>query len=250
MTFKHAFILCTAMSVTACAGGTSIKGPDALPKHWAAEAHYPEPDPTNRASTFQRPPSGGAITGSEATSLWSSAPKSLFGDRRASQAGDILTVVVEIDEEATLENSVVSNRQTSQNLNVNALFGAPQALQSSLPDGASFSPAVDLARSGSVNGNGNITRSEEITLRLAARVTDVMPNGYLRIAGRQEIIVNNETRYLQVTGLARVQDITRLNTITYDKIAEARIFYGGQGQMTDTVKPRVGNKLLNKLLPF
>ena len=89
-----------------------------------------------------------------------------------------------------------------------------------------------------------------MTLRLAARVIDVMPNGYLSLAGRQEIMVNNEVRYLQVTGLIRTQDISRLNTITYDKIAEARVFYGGQGQVTDSVRPRSGNKVFSKLLPF
>ena len=97
---------------------------------------------------------------------------------------------------------------------------------------------------------GNIKREEKITLRLAARVTDVMPNGYLSLAGRQEIMVNNETRFLQVTGLVRTQDISRLNTITYDKIADARIYYGGQGQVTDNIRPRAGNKLISKILPF
>jgi flagellar L-ring protein precursor FlgH len=63
-------------------------------------------------------------------------------------------------------------------------------------------------------------------------------------------MVNNETRYLQITGLVRKQDISRLNTITYDKIAEARIFYGGQGQITNVVRPRIGNKVLSKILPF
>lgn len=89
-----------------------------------------------------------------------------------------------------------------------------------------------------------------MTLRLAARVVDVMPNGYLSLAGRQEIMVNDETRYLQVTGLVRTQDISRLNTISYDKIAEARVFYGGQGQLTNTVRSRAGNKILSKMLPF
>lgn len=186
----------------------------------------------------------------EATSLWSSSPKSLFGDRRASQYGDILTVVIEIDDEAEIKNSIAQNRQSDQDFSLNAFFGLPEIVNKNLPNGASLSPAVDFNRASNINGNGTIKREEKMTLRLAARVVEILPNGYLNLAGRQEIMVNNEIRYLQVTGLVRTQDISRLNTITYDKIAEARIYYGGQGQITNTVKPRVGNKIISKVLPF
>jgi len=184
------------------------------------------------------------------TSLWSSSPKSLFGDRRASQTGDIVTVVVEIDDEAEMQNTVTQNRQTDQDFSVGAFFGLPEKLNGILPNGASLSPAVDMTRGTTSNGNGSVKREEKITLRLAAQVTGIMPNGYLAVAGTQEIMVNNEARYLKVTGLIRTEDISRMNTITYDKMANARVFYGGQGNITDTVRPQRGAKIINKILPF
>lgn len=184
------------------------------------------------------------------TSLWSSSPKSLFGDRRASQVGDLLTVLVEIEDEAEIKNSETNSRQTSDNFGVGAFFGLPEVINRNLPDGASLTPAVDITRDRNVNGDGMIKREETITLRLAVQVVDVKPNGYLQLAGQQQIMVNSEVRQLQVSGLIRTEDISRQNVITYDKIADARIYYGGRGNVTDTVKPRVGNKILQKIIPF
>lgn len=184
------------------------------------------------------------------TSLWNNSPKSLFGDRRASQTGDILTVLVEIDDEAELTNSVTEDRQNNENLGIGAFFGLPQKLNNILPSGASTTPAVDLTRTRNLSGDGTIKREEKITLRLAVQVIDVLPNGYLQLAGKQQIMVNNEVRHLQVSGLIRTQDISRQNVITYDKIADARIYYGGKGQITDAVKPRIGNKIVQKVVPF
>jgi len=164
-------------------------------------------------------------------------------DKPKPEQGDILTVVIEIDDEAEIENSVSQNRQADQGFGVGALFGLPEVINRELPNGASLTPAVDITRDRSINGSGNIRRGEKITLRLAAQVSGVMPNGYLAVKG-------HEVRFLQVTGLIRTQDISRMNTITYDKIADARIYYGGQGNITDTVKPQKGQKILNRLLPF
>lgn len=239
LTSLSIFLLC------ACASTDALYAPKSLPDNWEAPVPYIM-ERSEQGSKAKQAISGNASV----TSLWSSSPQSLFGDRRASQSGDILTVVIEIDDEAEIKNSVAQNRQTDQGFGVSALFGLPELINKNLPDGASLTPAVDITRASNISGNGNIKREEKMTLRLAARVVDVMSNGYLRLAGRQEIMVNNEVRYLQVTGLVRTQDISRLNTITYDKIAEARIYYGGQGQITDTVRSRSGNKLLSKVLPF
>lgn len=249
--FKPLYIL-AALSLTACAttakAPKSLGMPDSLPQDWRQNAAI-DMAPT-RATREVQEPSKSYSNNARETSLWNSSPKSLFGDRRASQAGDILTVVIEIDDEAEIQNSVSQNRQADQGFGVGAFFGLPEVINDKLPDGASLSPAVDITRNRQTTGSGNIRRGEKITLRLAAQVTGVMPNGYLAVQGRQEIMVNNEARYLQVTGLIRTQDISRLNTITYDKMADARVYYGGQGNITDTVKPQKGQQLLNRLLPF
>lgn len=239
-------VLAFGLITAGCSSANIMEPPKALPDNWAPPEVHAEQMPYLRGAAPNAGPND-----VRAASLWSSSPKSLFGDQRASQYGDILTVVVEIDDEAEMINSSSQTRQSDQDFSVNALFGLPEYMNSRvLPTGASLAPAVDLNRSSAVTGNGNIKREEKLTLRLAARVVEVLPNGYLSLAGRQEIMVNNETRYLQVTGLVRTQDISRRNTITYDKIAEARIFYGGQGQVTQTVKPGLGNKVLSKIIPF
>lgn len=186
----------------------------------------------------------------QATSLWSSSPQSLFGDRRASQHGDILTVMIEIDEEAEFNNSLSQDRQNSENFGIGAFFGLPEKILPQLPDGASLTPAVDISRAQQSAGNGQIKRGEKITLRLAAQVINVLPNGYLQLAGQQQIRVNHEVRELQMTGIVRPEDISRLNVVTYDKIANARIYYGGQGNISRTVKDNGGSKILSKIIPF
>lgn len=248
-----------AIILSACGSAKVLDAPNSLPANWQME-DAPLPGRYSQGSlrgvSYQENLSYGGIghemvrPASQLTSLWTSSPKSLFGDRRANQLGDIVTVVIELDEEAELENTVSTNRNNSNSFNLRALFGLPQKVNGILPAGASLSPAVDIANNQNLSGKGTVSRKEKMTLRLAARVNAVLPNGYLGLIGRQEIMVNNEVRHLQVTGLVRIQDISRLNTITYDKIAEARIYYGGQGQLTNSVKPKLGNKLLGALIPF
>lgn len=183
-------------------------------------------------------------------SLWSGNRHSLLGDRRAMQQGDILTVVIEIDEEAAISNSTSRSRNGSEGMRVPHLFGLPQRVNEELPDGASLNEAVSLDSDSSSSGDGTIRRQEELTLRVAATVTNVLPNGVLEIAGTQEVRVNFELRELLVSGFVRPEDISRQNEITYDKIASARISYGGRGQITDVQQPRYGQQVLDMILPF
>ncbi|PKQ13583.1 MAG: flagellar basal body L-ring protein [Alphaproteobacteria bacterium HGW-Alphaproteobacteria-1] len=183
-------------------------------------------------------------------SLWDGGRKSLLGDRRAARRGDILTVVVEIDEEAKISNTTERARTGSENLGIPDLFGLPQRINRGLPEGASLDQAVGINSSSRSGGDGSVRRSEELTLRVAATVMQVLPNGVLEIQGSQEVRVNFELRELLVTGFVRPEDISRQNEITYDKIAAARISYGGRGQITDVQQPRIGQQVLDAILPF
>ncbi len=183
-------------------------------------------------------------------SLWSGGRQSLLGDRRALQRGDILTVVIEIDEEAAISNRTSRSRSGSEGLRIPQLFGLPQRANEDLPEGASLDEAVSLSSDSSSSGDGTVRRQEELTLRVAATVTNVLPNGVLAIAGTQEVRVNFELRELLVSGYVRPEDISRQNEITYDKIASARISYGGRGQITDVQQPRYGQQILDMILPF
>lgn len=183
-------------------------------------------------------------------SLWTGDRGSLLGDRRAVQRGDILTVVIEIDDSASISNSTDRSRSGSESLSIPNLFGLPQRADESLPDGASLSSAVDLNSTSTFGGDGSVRRNEQLELRIAATVVNVMPNGVLSIQGSQEVRVNFEMRELLVSGFVRPADISRQNEITYDKLASARISYGGRGQISDVQQPRYGQQIADVILPF
>jgi flagellar L-ring protein FlgH len=183
-------------------------------------------------------------------SLWSGGQQSLFGDRRAIKKGDILTVVIEIDEKAEISNDTSRSRSGSEKMGVSQFFGLSQRADSRLPEGASMADAVELDSDSSSKGKGAVKRKEKLTLRIAATIVDVLPNGVLSIIGSQELRVNFEMRELSVAGYVRPEDISRLNEITYDKIAAARVSYGGRGQITDVQQPRYGQQILDAILPF
>ena len=190
----------------------------------------------------------GGVTGG--ASLWSGSSASLLGDRRAGQRGDILTVVIEINDSAQISNSTARNRAGSESLSIPSLFGLPQRLGGLLPEGESYDPAVDTSSQSTFKGDGSVQRREKLTLRIAATVVETLPNGVLRIEGTQEVRVNGELRELVVTGFIRPEDISRQNEVTYDKIAGARIAYGGRGLISEAQRPRYGQEAVDALVPF
>lgn len=205
-------------------------------------------------SYASRPPVGAPRP--QHASLWRSGPASLFGDRRAQGRGDLLTVVIEIDEEASISNATSRNRSASEDLSVNALLGIPELIQDltsglpGSPNGIDLGNAAQLSSGSGSSGDGTVKRQEQVTLRLAATVMGVLPNGHFLIAGSQEIRVNYELRELTVQGVIRPEDISRTNEITYDKIADARVSYGGRGVISDVQQPRYGQELADIILPF
>lgn len=187
---------------------------------------------------------------SDQSSLWTSQRSSLLGDHRAQRRGDILTVVVEIDDQAQFKDTTGRSRSGSESMGMPSLFGIPQRLDESMPDGATSASLVSTSSSSTFSGNGSVSRGEKVTLRLAVTVVEELPNGVLRIEGRQEVRVNNELRELLISGYVRPDDISRQNEVTYDKIAEAQISYGGRGLLTDAQVPRLGQQFVDQILPF
>ena len=186
----------------------------------------------------------------DSASLWSAGPRSLFGDRRAQTVGDIVTVLIEIEDEASISNTTTRTRTGSEELEIPNLLGAGSIADRIFPGADVLNPAVSLDSSSSSNGAGSVSRNESVDLRVAATVIDVLPNGHLLVTGNQEVRVNFELRDLQVAGVIRPEDISRRNTITYDKIANARISYGGRGQISDLQQPRIGQQVLDAVSPF
>jgi flagellar L-ring protein precursor FlgH len=183
-------------------------------------------------------------------SLWRPGARGFFKDQRASRVGDILTVLISIADSAQLDNSTQRTRDNKENAKANAFLGIEQHLGSVLPKAVDPSNLVDLNSTSNSTGTGTIDRKEAINLKVAAVVTQRLPNGNLVLAGRQEVRVNFEVRQLQIRGVIRPEDITADNTISYEKIAEARISYGGKGQITDVQQPRYGQQVYDILWPF
>lgn len=185
-----------------------------------------------------------------AASLWAGSRASLVADRRATQRGDILTVVIQIDDRAEMSNSSARQRSAADSVSLPQFGGIPQRLDARLPDGASMDALVEADATSSYRGNGSVSRRDRLTLRVAATVVEAMPNGVLRIQGSQEVRVNYELRELTVSGFVRPQDIGRNNEIAYDRIAGARISYGGRGQVMDVQQPRIGQQIADIILPY
>lgn len=185
-----------------------------------------------------------------AASLWAGDRSSLVADRRATQRGDILTVVIRIDDRAEMSNTSGRQRSSSEDVSLPQFGGIPQRLDAHMPEGASMDSLAEARASSSYRGTGTIARRDRLTLRVAATVVETMPNGIMRIQGSQEVRVNYELRELTVSGFVRPQDIGRNNEVAYDRIAGARISYGGRGQMMDVQQPRIGQQLADIILPY
>lgn len=187
---------------------------------------------------------------SGAASLWFAGGVSIFSDRRANRVGDILTVFVEIDEEAEISNRTARTRQGNDEISVSAMFGLPSVADVLLPGSGTLTPAVATSGSQSSQGSGTVSREEQVMFRLAATVERVLPNGHLFIRGNQEIRINFELRDIEVSGIVRPEDVSRRNEIGYDRIADARIVYGGRGQISDMQQPRYGQRIIDIVSPF
>lgn len=181
-------------------------------------------------------------------STWGSNGAELFKDVRAYKVGDTVTVTIDLDDKAQFDNESDRSRESG------SIFDAAGALAAA---GFGLAPAAATA-SGNLNidagtrtrGAGSIDRSEKLNLSVAAVVTEVLPNGNMVISGTQEIRVNYEVRVLTIGGIVRPLDISASNRIPYDRIAEARISYGGRGRLTDVQQPAWGQRLYDVTIPY
>lgn len=243
---KIAIASLAAATLTGCNAATRISQIGAMPP--LTTIQDPKTQPGYQPVSLPMP---APIVGErEPNSLWKAGSRAFFKDQRASQVGDILTVLVNFDDKAQLDNETQTQRTTNEQDTMPHVMGFENQIARILPHGADPSNLVNITGTTNNDGKAQINRQEKITLEIAAIVTQVLPNGNLVIQGHQEIRVNYEVRDLQITGVLRPQDISATNTVPLDKLAEARISYGGRGQMTNDQQPRYGQQLLDILAPF
>ena len=211
---------------------TSIENPTAQPGYKPVQMPMPKPQPASYSPN----------------SLWRNGSRAFFKDQRAAQVGDILTVTVNITDKAAIANETQRSRENKEDSGITDFAGSKLLSGSAAKVLPGRILTADSAASS--DGKGSVNRQEALQTNVAAVVTQVLPNGNLVVEGKQEIRVNFEIRELIVAGIVRPEDIQSDNTIDSSKIAQARIAYGGRGQITDVQQPRYGQQVLDVLLPF
>ena len=219
----------------------AVKGPELAPVGYPS--HLAPMDP---AKTMQYP----SPQPHTANSLWRTGAKTFFNDQRARAPGDILTVLININDSANTKNQTSTSRTAGTNIGVPPLLGLESTRGKILPGGFDPANAVSTNSKTSSDGSGAVTRQEQISLTIAATVMSVLPNGNLVIQGTQEVKTNNDVRQLTIAGIVRPEDITSNNTILHTQIAEARINYGGRGDGARVQKTPAGQSLLERFSPF
>jgi len=205
------------------------------------------------------------VSARHANSLWRPGSRQFFKDHRAARVGDIMTVNVEMQERASLQNNTTTSRNNAENAGLPNLLGFEAAADGvgGVLTGAGVASTFNkifknvnpdtvagMTSTSKLEGKGTVDRSESISLKVAAVVTQVLPNGNLVVQGRQEIRVNSEMRELVVQGIVRPEDITATNTVNHTQMAEARIAYGGRGVLSSVQQARYGQQLYDVLFPF
>lgn len=180
-------------------------------------------------------------------SIWKTGARSFF---RSYSVGDIISVVISIQDQATLNNKTQKNRNASGNMGITSLFGLETAITKALPQGSSANSLLGFNSATTSAGNGQINRSEVVRTTVATSVIKVLPSGNLVIKGLQEVRVNHEIREVMVTGIVRPEDISSANTVRLDQIAEARISYGGRGHVSEYQQDQYGKQIVDIISPF
>ena len=179
-------------------------------------------------------------------SLWSPSSRltELGSDVRAAQVDDLVTIVVNENASAVATGSTKSARASSAQSSVTNLLGVKS------PAGA-LSNLLNANTATALNGQGTTSRGATLTATLSARVTHVLPNGYLVLEGTKNILVNSEHQVVTVRGVIRPADLSPGNIVSSNQIAQVEIKIDGKGVVNDSVRrPNLLYRILLGLLPF
>ena len=245
---RAAFLTLTLLGLNACAGTIdrlgSIGSPPALTPLEGVKAGVPQ------ATQVSLPMPAIETTTTQPNSLWKTGSRAFFKDQRATKIGDILTVSINITDSAKVDNATTRTRTATEGAKAPALLGYEKSLKEILPEGIDPTNLMEAESSSNNAGKGSVDRKEAIVTTVAAIITQILPNGNLVIQGRQEVRINFEVREIMISGVVRPEDISNQNTIQHTQVAEARISYGGRGQLTDVQQARYGQQFYDIISPF
>lgn len=245
---KTLTVAAAALSLGACSTAMeAVMGPELAPIGYPAalvptsQAYLPSPE---QQAAIR------ADRAASANSLWRTGARTFFGDQRARHVGDILTINIDIDDRAQTNNSTQRARSNDASAGLSNFFGMESSLGRLFPGGFDAANMIGLEGESNSNGSGSVNRAEKVSLTIAAVVTDVLSNGNLIIQGRQEVRTNREVRELTVAGIVRPEDISSANTINHTQIAEARISYGGRGDISRVQSAPAVQSVVERFSPF
>jgi flagellar L-ring protein FlgH len=243
---KLSLLLIAALGLSACNVGDRISDVGSAPKLATIENPVLKKDYQPITMPMPAPNMGER----EPNSLWQTGSRAFLRDQRASRVGDIITVVIKIDDKAQIENQTKRTRDNEEKANLDNILGFEGQLKKWLPDAVKPDKLVTLGSDSKIDGKGSVDRSEKINVKIAAIITQILPNGNMVLQGKQQMVVNYDMRELQVSGVIRPEDISSENTVNYEQIAEARIAYGGKGQIMDVQQARYGQQVYDIIFPF
>lgn len=245
---RNTLLAITALIPLAACASTINDAKDAVLGPQMAPVGYPAqlaPQTQGFVDVRQEPPQPAS-----ANSLWRTGARAFFNDQRAGRIGDILTVNIDIDDSARTQNTTSATRTSGMKAGLPHFFGLEGSLGQLFPGGFDPANAIETNATTGSTGAGAVARAEKINLTIAAVVTAILPNGNMVIQGTQEVRTNAELRQLTVAGIVRPEDISSANTIRHTQIAEARISYGGRGDISRVQKTPAGQSLIEKFSPF
>jgi flagellar L-ring protein precursor FlgH len=251
-TSRRLLYLCTCLALPMLVTGCS-SSLNRLEEVGRAPSGQPVKDPTHEAGyepmSWPMPESKPPAK-QYANSLWQPGARAFFRDQRANRVGDLVRVNIKIADKAQLNNETERKRDAADSSAAPAVAGLESKIFHALPGIANPAKLFDVTNKTNSKGTGTVKREEKIETQIAAIVTQILPNGNFVIDGTQEVTVNFDLRQIAVKGVIRPEDIKSDNTIDLAQIAEARVMYGGHGQLMDVQQPRWGNQVIEALSPF
>lgn len=183
-----------------------------------------------------------------ANSLWRENG-SLFEDHKARRLNDLVTILVAESTSASGKADTSAKRDSSLDASVGNFFNLP--LNWSVNGGRyMLNPAVSGSMTDDFKGSGSTTRQGSLAGTITAKVVEVMPNGNLLLESRKELTVNNEKQIMVLRGMVRPDDILINNTISSAKVADAQVYYVGDGVIQDKQRPGWLVRLIDRIWPF